>query len=105
MESGDVISNQYFARGLILTVAISLRTTTVVGTPALLTQVIPGGFTAARQTRVGIVAQDNGTAVLAYAEVLTNGTTIQYSKADGSAWSASTNLTDVDANFTFEILD
>lgn len=101
LQSGDVLQYEFYLKGRQLYVALTLTTTTVGGTPgSTLLVKIPNGYTQATTTKnylTAAFAKDNGTRVSALLiPGVSSSTTIGIVRLDAAAWTASTNLTDVD---------
>lgn len=103
VASGDQATFAYLKSGRTMTVAFVINTSTVGGT--LNTQLliaIPGGFTAAKAMFNACNIIDNNVSSIGYCFVTASGTTIGIARGDASNWSASTDLTYVRGQITFE---
>jgi len=105
VASEDVSTMAYRLSGRMLTVAYTLATTTVGGTPSLLVinggQI--GGFTHTKSIVNPSIVNDNaGGNVLGYAQTIATSTAIFLSEAVGP-WATSNNATYLSGELTFEV--
>jgi hypothetical protein len=108
VDAGDVGTLKYRLAGRTMTVAYSFTTTSVGGTPAGFLQIgnaAYGGFTMATGDFEvpTAIALDNAAAVDAYSQGSTSGVAILLRKANGAAWTASTNNTALLGVAIFEV--
>jgi hypothetical protein len=106
VDSGDLLLFSYFLRGRLLTVFFTIESSSVGGTPSsALLVAIPGGFTAANQSRsTNLYYGDNGTNADGTIRTSAAGVTVlELAKANQSTWTASTNNTNVYSSFVFEV--
>ena len=106
VKSGDVTTYQYRLVGKTMTVTWFLTTTTIAGTPDSTLRIrIPGGFIAARRTRVPYVRLNKTEYAEAVAEVPEGGTTINLYRdlTTNRNWTQEKNLTEVYGQITFEV--
>ncbi len=100
VDSGDQIVFRYIKIGRLCVMNLVLNTTSVAGTVTNLNVASP--VTAAQQTEsVGLIFDNSGT-VMSAGRIAINGATITIYKVDGSAFTASTNLTYLRAVLAFE---
>jgi hypothetical protein len=106
VESGDVVTYAYIINGKTMTVAFEVVESTVGGTPDDTLQIaIPASKVAAKQMASAINrVLDNNVLTVAIAQVNAAGTVIRLLRNNFANWSASTNLTTVQGQLTFEIL-
>jgi hypothetical protein len=99
----DYITFRYTLIGKTMTVSFDFRTTTVSNVTSALRVAIPGGFTAAAEMRNVMNYVDNGGSSSAGTVLVVGGaTTISFAKFTGD-WAASTNLTTIIGQITFEV--
>jgi hypothetical protein len=104
LAAGDQISFSYALVGKLMFVMWDLRTTSVGGVLASdLTIKIPGGFTAASQTRSLIEFEDNGALVTAIATTTIGAQYIYLEKLPYAAFTASANLTETKGQIFFGV--
>lgn len=105
VAAGDVATFAYAIVGKMMTVAFSIITTTVGGTPDTLLQIlIPGGKTSTKAMYSAIGQMlDNNVATTGRINVEAGDTKIYIQRTDLAAFTASTNLTYVRGQITFEI--
>ncbi len=110
VASGDVTLMRYHLSGKKLTVAFSINTTTVGGTPNTTLQIASGqlgSFTAvSSQVTAPIMALDNGALIAGVPAVFTaaaSGTLSLVVNLSTPAWTASTDATYVRGEITFEV--
>lgn len=104
VESGDQTTFAYTILGKNMTVAFTLITTSVGGTPSINLQItIPASKLSARSAYDTVYISDNATRSIAVAEVGAGGSLIYIQKNDASNFTASTNATVVRGTVTFEI--
>jgi hypothetical protein len=104
VASGDVGNEQYMRIGKTLFYNLSVNTSTVGGVANnQLIVSLPDSATAAKTQRFPCVVNDNnGGFVAGYCFVTATGTTLVIQRASAANWSASTNLTYVDASVAIE---
>lgn len=104
VDAGDVTTYAWRQDGKMMTVLITLATTTVGGTPNTQLQIkVPGGRTAAKRAINPCFILDNNVRTTGYLDVAAGGTNITVNRTDGANWTASTNLTYVYGQITFEV--
>ena len=103
VASGDQLTYKYTLVGKTMTLAFWLTNTTVGGTPDITLQIaVPGGFTASGFTANGCSIVNNGTAE-AGGWCFANGTVVGVRRFNDAAWTASTDLTTVRGEISFEV--
>lgn len=97
VESGDVVTNQYWLRGRQLHLTYFLSTTSTSGGMGTdLIAAIPGGFVSSTDTGTPFRVIDAGTAATGFAVVASGGSSVIFRKVDTSAWTSSaTNTTSI----------
>jgi len=104
VEGADVKTYAYIIIGKIMHISFCIENTTVAGTPHVELRIaIPAGKTANKQNTVPIYIMDNEVRSFGIAFISPAGGQIICYKADISNWAASTNLTRVNGQITFEI--
>lgn len=104
LQAGDVATYAYRIDGKMMTVLVTLATTTVGGTlNSQLLVKVPAGRTAAKRAINPCFLIDNNARASAYLDVAVGGTVISVNRLDGANFTASTNLTAVYGQITFEI--
>lgn len=102
LTSGDVGISKWVQIGKTMHVHLVITTTTVGGTPSTgLRVAIPGGVTVSGASRGVYWYSDNGTE--GFGGYVVNPTYIEFFKAGGGNWAASTNNTSIFASVVFEI--
>jgi hypothetical protein len=104
VESGDVTAYAYRIDGKTMTLLVTIATTTVGGT--LNTQLriaIPAGRTSAKRVINPCFLLDNNVRATGYLDVGAGATFVTVHRTDGASFTASTNLTFVYGEITFEI--
>jgi hypothetical protein len=106
VEAGDVATFRYMILGKTMFFLISINSTTVGGTPSYGLKIkIPGAFSAAKSFTVPVYVNDNGSEKIGKAWVGTGDTIFYFTIGPAAAnWTASTNLTGVEAMFVFEVI-
>jgi hypothetical protein len=105
VASGDVTTYAYTITGKTMTVAFSIATTTVGGTPDNTLQIkIPAGKTATKgmQNAAALII-DSGTRTTGRVFVAAAATVIGISRTDDAAYTAAADTTTVQGEITFEI--
>lgn len=104
VEAGDVLTYAYIILGKMMTILFMIDTSTVGGTPssALLIK-IPGSKTATKGMTTAIIVYDNGAQTYGVGVIQAGQTLIRCYRPSSANWSASTNLTTVYGQITFEI--
>lgn len=103
VDSGDITTQAYYLSGRSLSVIFEIVDTDVSATPATLSMVIPGGFTASKTARGVARLDDAATVTNGIALVSAAGTTIGFSEI-GTAWqTTAADNTDVGGMMTFEV--
>jgi hypothetical protein len=104
VASGDVTTSAYSITGKRMTWAFQIDTTTVGGTPSNELRIaIPGSKTATKTMSNAVQLLDNNTYVSGFCFVLAGETTLRIRRSDNANFTASTNLTYVNGQITFEI--
>ena len=104
VEEADVNNLTYTISGKVMTVSFFINTTTVGGTPSGDLQIlIPASKTATKFMVNAIFATDNGTDIIAWCLVSAAGTLISCRQVANATWAASTNVTTIRGQITFEI--
>ena len=103
VASGDVTTLAYTIIGKMMTVAWYIVTTTVAGTPVVLSIKVPASKTVAKTMVNACYGIDNGTRTTAVAQVTASGTTIDIRRSDAVGWTNCTDLTHQRGQITFEI--
>lgn len=103
VQAGDVTTYAYALVGKMETVAFTIITSTVGGTPNNELMIkVPSG-TAAKQVFNAVAISDNGSLIMGFAYVNSGGSQINVRRSDGANWSASTDNTIVRGQITFPI--
>ena len=104
VEEADVNNLTYTISGKVMTVSFFINTTTVGGTPSGDLQIlIPASKTSTKFMANAIFALDNNINVTGWCLVSAAGTIITCRQIASANWTASTNLTFVRGQITFEI--
>jgi hypothetical protein len=104
VESGDVTTYAYRIDGKMMTVLVTIATTTVGGTPNTQLRIaVPAGRTSAKRVINPCFLLDNNVRATGYLDVGAGATFITVNRTDTSNFTASTNLTYVYGEITFEI--
>lgn len=105
VQSGDVVTDAYTLTGKSITVAISINTSSVGGTPSTDLEIkIPASKTAAKDMKIGVArCLDDNVLTDAIASVSAGSTLIVVNRTDLGNWTSSTNQTRVEFVFTFEV--
>ena len=105
VASGDVETYAYIINGKMMTVLFGIITSTVGGTPAATLNIaIPASKVATKTTYNALgVLLDNNVNGRGYAAVAASGSIIQITRNDGVNMTASTDLTFIRGQITFEI--
>lgn len=106
VEAVDVVVYRYSMIGKTMLLDVYLDSTSVSATPAYLSILIPGSFTAANRVISPIIVQDNSGATkqVGAAFVLDGATTVRvYSSANFGAWAIAANTTSIYFSITFEV--
>lgn len=103
--AGDVTTLKYTVTGKVMTVAFSLITTTIGGTPdAELRLAMPGGYLPANRMTHTYFLNDNGSRVVGWVDTVGAGNTyLSLKRLDGGNYSAATDATALFGQITFEI--
>lgn len=104
IASGDQTTFRYHRIGKTLHVQLGIATGTITGTPAYVSVVIPGSYTAAAAEQYGAHwYQDNATNDSGFVIIPSGGTTMRfYLRAQGN-WQAQTDLLYIRASLAFEV--
>ena len=105
MEAGDVTTYAYTIIGKMMTVAFSIRGSSIGGTPNRFLYIKTPGSKTAKKRIHGTLGRflDNGAVTTGRCMVVSGATYITIGKTDGSVLATSTNATDVEGQITFEI--
>ncbi len=104
VEAGDVTTYAYAIIGKIMTVAFTLYTTTVGGTPSATLYIkVPASKTVTKAMTNPVSLLDNMVRSIGIATVAAGGQQIAITRTDVANWTASTNQTYVLGQITFEI--
>lgn len=104
IASGDQDTFRYHRVGKSLFVQLSIGTGTITGTPAYVSVVIPGGYTAAAVNQYGMHwYQDNATNDCGLVTIPAGGTTMRFYTKTQANWQAQTDLLRIRASLRFEV--
>ena len=104
IASGDQATFRYHRVGKSLFVQLGIATGTITGTPAYVSVVIPGGYTAAAIEQYGSHwYQDNATNDTGLVIVPSGGTTMRFYVKGLGNWQAQTDLLYIRASLRFEV--
>lgn len=104
IASGDQETFRYHRVGKSLFVQLSIATGTITGTPAYISVVIPGSYTAASINQYGMHwYQDNATNDCGPVIIPSGGTTMRFYTRTQAEWQAQTDLLYIRASLRFEV--
>lgn len=104
LAGADQATLAYSLVGKTMSLAYTVNTSTVTGSPTSLRLAIPGGFTANRQIFANAkLTEDNASFTSITASVNVAGTVVVLNKDDGAAFANTTDLTGIRGQIVFEI--